>query len=488
MSVIKSAILLATIMSTGTVYAKNFMTFMGGGGEPQGNDTIFDSQVQGMAAFDQNANWETQVSFNGGHSETEGLIRNGFSKKGISNTPFTEDSYNQIIADYETKIKNGAIKSGDQLLLVISTHGTVKKSDKDLTHDISVKGGTIENFDTGEGSKIVSLDKLKELSDLALKHGIKLGIIDLSCHSGNTLPLKNSHTCVISSTGPNHYGYAGKNNGTYTHQFISRMKKGKSLEQVFLDARGDFTDLSFPMISTPTGEKLNDLLYDPITPYLYSYDPKFDKFSQYVKDAAEQGPACQLPQEKQELMNLISQFQTIKKYAKDSEYYSSDAKKFKESVTEYYNYLDKLKSEYASLKGPDKKSPKEKFSTVSNDGGLSSSANWEYSQEEILSYKVETMKKYYQDRLAANPGLSKAALEAALGNVLKIENRQKELIRQNPDLEKKMTYFKNLPQLQNESNRLARQVADQAKSFYQAYYKNAAASDKSPNPCKDFVL
>ena len=488
MSVIKTSILLVSLLGAFELHAKNFMTFMGGGGEPKGDDTIFDTQVEAMGAFNNQADWDTQVSFNGGHRETEIKIVKGFRKKDITNTPFTEQSYNKIIQDYEDKIRNGTIRTGDQILLMISTHGVKKINESELTHQISVKGGAVQNFDTGEGSRIVSLDKLKNLTTLAEKNGIKLGIVDLSCHSGNTLPLQNSHTCVISATGPDHYGYAGTNTTTYTNQFISNMKKGSSLEEVYLKAREGFGDLSFPMISTPVGNKLNDLLYDPLTPYLYSYNPKYDKFSEYLKAEAEKGEACQMPQERQELVNLISQFQKIKKYNKDIEYFSSNAKLFQEAVDKYYNFLNKLRTDYASIKGPDKNAPKEIFESVVTDGIGKSDPKWVYSQEEILAYNVEQMKKYYQDKINASTGFAKLSAQGPLANVLKIEARQKELMKQNPDFAKKKTFFEQMPMLERESDKLAREVAFQAKNFYQAYYKNAAAADKAPNPCKDFIL
>lgn len=488
MSVIKTSFLLMALTAVGTLHAKKYMTFMGGGGEPQGNDTIFDLQVKSMGEFDAKADWETQISFNGGHSETETLLVKGFRKKGIINTPFTEDSYNKIIQDYEDKINSGAIVKGDQLLLVISTHGAKKKTDKELTHDISVSGAAIQNYDTAEGSSVVSLDKLKNLTTLAESKGIKLGIVDLSCHSGSTIPLHNSSTCVISATGPNHYGYAGNGPSTYTNAFISSMKKGKSLEATFLDARREFTDLSFPMISTPAGLELNSLLYDPLTPYLYSYDPKHDKFSAYIKEQVLKGDACEMPQEHNELLSLISQFQIVKKYSKDIEYYSSDARKFQDTVKKYYAYLDKLRRDYSKLKVPDKNGPKEKFCEVTEEKDIKSESCWEYTLDEILSFKADVMKNYYEKKLPGLTGHERQSTQAALNNTFKIANRQAQLMKENPDYAKRKVFFNDIPDLEKESYRLAQEVALYAKPFYRFSYLNKAAADRKPNPCKDFIL
>lgn len=484
MSVIKTSILLMTL-SIGPLHAKNFMTFMGGGGEPKGESTIFDYQVKSMGKFNGASSWDTKVSFNGGHKKTEELLSKGFSKQGVTNTPFTEESYNQIIKDYEEKIKIGQVQSGDQLMLIISTHGAQKKA-KDVTHDISAKGGEIKNYDTAEGSKLVSLDKLQNLATLAESKGIKLAIVDLSCHSGSTLPLSNSRTCVISATGPNHYGYAGDSQGTFTNAFIDKMKKGKSLEEVFLDARENFTDLSFPMISSPVGLEINKELYNPLTPYLYFYDPKHDKFSPFIKEQAAKGEACSISQEHNELLSLISQFQKIKNHSKD--YYASDARKFQDTVKKYYAVLEKIRSEFLKLSPVDPKAPEEKFCTDFESKNLKYTSCWQYSVEEILSFNAKFMTELYENKLKNASEQNKVDIEVALSNAKKVAARQEQLLKENPDFIKRKTFFEAWPNLEFETDQLARKVAAEARSFYQAMYFNKSVSDKRPNPCKDFVL
>ncbi|WPU66323.1 hypothetical protein [Peredibacter starrii] len=484
MSKVKTTLLLS-LMTCAPLHAKNYMTFMGGGGEPAGPETIFDYQVKSIGDFNSNSTWETQVSFNGGHSKTEGYIADSFKRK-ATNSRFTESEYERIIKDYETKLNNGQITSGDQLMLVVTTHGSMKKRDDEKTHDVSVTGGAVQNFDTAEGSRMVSMDKLENLVKLAEKRGVKLAIIDLSCHSGNTLALNRPNTCIISATGPNHYGYAGGGSGPFTNSFIDSMKKGKSLEEVFLNARNTFSDLSFPMISSPVGMDLNEEMYDNITPYLYRYDSNHDKFSPYVTNEASKGEACEEPKNYQELTNLITQFEDIKK-ARGVDYSSRDGKKFRESVDRYYTLLTKMRTDLSKLATP-KTSPKEEFCTEKDDGVIKLRSCMTLNQNEILSYNAEPLKKLYAKRIQSTSGKDKEDAEMTLERITKVERRQQQLIRENPDYAKRANFFKDWPKLEEETTRLSYEVAGHAKAFYQERYKQKASSDTRPNPCKDFIL
>ncbi|WP_408095361.1 hypothetical protein ACJVC5_09980 [Peredibacter sp. HCB2-198] len=484
MSKVKITLLLS-LMTCGPLHAKNYMTFMGGGGEPAGPETIFDYQVKSIGSFNSNSNWETQVSFNGGHSKTESYLADSFRRK-ATNTRFTESEYDRIIKDYETKINNGQITSADQLMLIVSTHGSMKKTDKEKTHDVSVTGGAVQNFDTAEGSRMVSMDKLQNLVNLAEKKGVKLAIIDLSCHSGNTLALNKPNTCIISATGPNHYGYAGNSPAPFTNAFIDNMKKGKSLEEVFLNARSSFNDLSFPMISSPVGMDLNNEMYDNITPYLYRYDANHDKFSPYVTAEAAKGEACEEPKNYQELTNLIMQFENIKK-ARGVEYSSRDGRKFRESVDRYYALLSKMRTDLSKLATP-KNSPKESFCTEKDDGFLKLRSCMSLGQSEILSYNAEPLKKLYQKKIETLSGKEKEEAKDVLDRVLQIERRRAQLIRENPDFERRAAFFSSWPKLEDETMKLSYEVADHAKAFYQERYKHKATTDSRPNPCKNFVL
>jgi hypothetical protein len=51
---------------------KKFIAVMGGGGEPKGDNTIFDRSITELGNYlEKNPEWVSTVSFNGGHSKTE---------------------------------------------------------------------------------------------------------------------------------------------------------------------------------------------------------------------------------------------------------------------------------------------------------------------------------------------------------------------------------------------------------------------------------
>lgn len=185
------------------------MLIIGGGGEPNKETTIFDMNLEKVASFQEKSGYKTTISFNGGHVDTEKIVNSNFKGEVSNRGAFTGENYDQIISETIKKLENGQIPANDKILLYINTHGAEKESNE-LTHKISVTGGNVQNFNTLAGSKTVSLDRLKELADLAERKNVKLGILDMSCHSGSSMALANSKTCVISAAGPNHYGIIGR--------------------------------------------------------------------------------------------------------------------------------------------------------------------------------------------------------------------------------------------------------------------------------------
>lgn len=481
---LKRATFLILLTLGPSAFAKNYAVFMGAGGEPKGAKTIFDRQARAMGGFTQKADWQTELTFNGGHSTTEAVLTDTFGKKGITNKPFTEASYNQLIQDYEEKITKGEITNGDQLMLVISTHGA-HNNGKEKTHQISVTGGEIEDFNSGAGSITVPMDKLENLTKLAEQKGIKLAIVDLSCHSGNAIPLNNSKTCVVTATGPNHYGYGGDGNA-FTNKLLESFQQGKSLEEVFINARKNYDDRSFPMISSPVGLDVNTELYDPLTPYLYNYDEKFDKFSPYITQEAAKGEACKSPEQFQDLMNLIADVESVKKAAKNAKFSSKDARKLRESLKSYYDIMTGLRTNLQSLNLPDLK-PREKFCAKYEISGGKVETCIEYSLSEVMTVDLAWLEKHYQTQIAKNDS-NKDMMTASLDFIPQIKARREALIAANPDLAKQATFFKDQKDLEQKTTQLANTIADASRALYQSLYRQKASTDTRPNPCKDFIL
>lgn len=470
--------------------AENYAVFMGGGGEPKGNKTMFDIQIPRLKKAVDSKTWKTQIAFNGGHKNTEAVIQKNFGAA----PPFTTEAFKRIIQDYKKKIEDGTIKPGDQLLLHVDTHGAENNSwNKEKSHSIATSGGTIQDYNTGAGSTLVSMDELDGLIKLASDKGVKLALLDFSCHSGNSLALNQPNTCIISATGPNHYAYGGTGS-VFSSQFVKNMKKGRSLEDVFLEARKNTRDKAFPMISSPVGLDLNEEIYKAITPYMYDYDPSFDKFSPYLLSEIEEGASCEAPEQLESLLKLIDEVKGLKNISKEATYGSKEAEKLKSALKEYYSLMDQLKKQYTALNVPQMKT-KEKFCSpytiVYNNKYLKDRTEEncvEYSLQEMLSSSFDWAEKYYTEMSAKTDEYSKKYGQGQLENLKKVRARKEELLKQYPDMEKRKTFFQDQPKLESKTRSLAWKVSEAQQDFYNALYRQRAKEDTRPNPCKDFVL
>ncbi|MBY0413750.1 MAG: hypothetical protein K2Q18_06280, partial [Bdellovibrionales bacterium] len=273
---------------------------------------IFDDGLKKFAPNLNGSKWKYDVAFNGGHFTTEEILKTSYGKAQTTRK-FAESDYLGIIKSYKEKIESGAIKKNEQLIIMINTHGGINNDSKKVTHEISLSGKPLTNLDTLKGSETASLDDLTSLRDLAESKGIRLGIIDLSCHSGSTQNLKSTNTCVISATSPKHYAFAGPN--TFAENFLSTLKPGVTLEQAFLKARGDAKggDTSYPMISTEEHAAVEKAIYSNIAPYLfYQEGEKSKKLSNYLSDLAPDNMLiCIRESQFQELISKINELQKI---------------------------------------------------------------------------------------------------------------------------------------------------------------------------------
>ena len=125
----KSLIIFILIFSS-TIFAedtKNHLLVLGGGGEPAKPGTIFDGVLKLLTKYHASTSWEsTAVTFNGGHSDTELILKN-FSK---DINGFTGKNYQQTINKYIEMMDNidgKGIKENEQIIIYIDTHGYEKK-------------------------------------------------------------------------------------------------------------------------------------------------------------------------------------------------------------------------------------------------------------------------------------------------------------------------------------------------------------------------
>ena len=451
---------------------------------------MFDGEVSDMGKLSQSVGGEVVVSLNGGHSKTEEIIAKSFK---VPNQPFVESNFEKIIADYEAKLRSGEISKNDQLMLMINTHGA-ENYGREKTHNIAYSGAEMKDLNTGAGARTVSLDKLETIAKLAEEKGVKLAIIDLSCHSGNTLPLKNSKTCVITSSGPNHYGYGGSSI-TFPRRLFKYMNKGVNLEDAFIKARSATWDLSFPMISTDVGLEINEKLYTPLTPYLFYTSSNANKLTPYIRREVVDGcVTCQNESQMEAIRAVMEEARAFQAVAKNAKFTNKEAQNLEKAIKDYNDVQIKLKEGLKSLNIPDLKKS-EKFCSERERDEIKWVNNkivtvkkmeetcTDYTIREIMYGNFEWSKEFYKK----NANVEMNDFYGAQYKIIElVEKKKAELALKHPDLKKWETYFDDQKLLTARTYKLAMNVAYASQHLYEALY-NQKRSDKS-NPCKDFVL
>ena len=268
---------LALIFFQPAYAGQKYFYHFGGGGDPQGETTIFDNGLRSVGSFVGDSNWNSNILFDGGHRMTEKILT-GKYKRAKSIGSFTEINFNQYLNELEQKIINGEIGAGDQLMVMFDSHGAEQKI-YEKTHSIAYTQGVANNPNTLRGARTLSLDRMKNLMRLAKANKVKLALMDFSCHSGNTQKLADGHACIISATGPKHYSFSGSGSflgftwaSTFSDKFFKLMDQGENLEDIYLEARTVGDNPGFPMISTEEGRSVQIYLYHLLTPFLYFDD------------------------------------------------------------------------------------------------------------------------------------------------------------------------------------------------------------------------
>jgi hypothetical protein len=440
------------------------MAVLGGSGEPTkkfdgspNQTTIFDPGLQKMGEFNRShPNIRSQIFFNGGHAQTEEIARQGFG----SSRPFSASAYYQIIQDYKTKLNNGQIRSGDKILINLYSHGATRDIGE-KTHKIAAGAGTMTNADAVSGVSTVSVDDLKSLADLAKSKGVKLGIIDLSCHSGNSLAIADSNTCVISATGPNHYSGAGTL--SFGTLFSGGLASGKSLEEVFLSARARFVDNSFPMISSPAGMQTQEKLYSQETPFLYYFNPASDKFTPYMEQTASAIGECSVDAN---VRGLNSEVEALLNAGANAEL-TAKLNNFRTAYSAYHAYIRDIKRKMDEFGIGDIGKVYQLCS-----GSLCQS----YTAKEILKTSWKENIPYYTEQ-----GDRQRVELMRQGESLKAQ-----ILADNPRFRDAARFWQSLPDLQRNTSKLQGDVSRSHHELYLEMYRRSSAT--GPNPCRDFKL
>lgn len=274
----------------------------GGGGEPEGETTIFDDSLKHLAETQKRMGLKINASFNGGHSTTESILKN---QLGTTATDFIPENFQNTIKEYIAKINSGKIKPGENLLVLVDTHGepTDENAKAETTHDISMAiRGKIR------GSRLESMSLLKELANVAKDKKINLGIVDFTCHSGNSLFLANEYTCVVTASSAKLLGYTD-----FAENFYQSISKGTSLEEVFLKARAESSSQGFPMISTNASKKSTDSILPLLQPYLLYQKGLANKITPYLQEVYESGDVglCKREVEFEKLVKQVEEFEMV---------------------------------------------------------------------------------------------------------------------------------------------------------------------------------
>jgi len=457
------------------------VVWLGGGGDPPTlPTTIFDTTLKNLAGAKERAGLKIDMAFDGGHGETQKIIANEVK---VSNKDFNAKNYEDMISKYLAKIKSGEIKKGEQLIVVMDTHGgdnTPKRSGAEphKTHSLALTGGGISDYTKISGDKSSSMDVMLELSKAAKDYGVKLGIIDLSCHSGHSINLANENTCVITSTGPNHFAYT-----SFANEFAKQIDKGKSLEEVFLDTRKNTSDASYPMISNKAGRILNDRYYSAFSDYLqYKHDDNADKLTPLVFDLAMDNNLCKREDSFSMLIKEIERFEKISGPLKSI--YSGE-ERLLEELKSYKKIQDELVLKIKKM-GFDKTSKKEKitFSIKLKNGKIKTESE-DISWDSIISMYPTNSIPYFED--LAKKAETRKEREGHLLTAEKfkqIDKKRSEIYRDYPGLKNKSEILSDISKMQADLIKKAGLVSQLSRKFYDFKYLEEKRRTKDNfDPC-----
>lgn len=332
---------------------------------------------------------------------------------------------------------------------------------------------------------------LKKLTTLAKEKGVKVGIIDQSCHSGNSMALADDNTCVLSVTGPNHYGYAGP--GTDSAKLTENMTPGKNLEDLFLEARRTSGDSGFPMISSPAGKAVQEQLYGMLTPYLYYFDNKSDKLTPFITGTQED-LVCKYDQDFEQLNQMINNIEDIQVVTKQFLFFKwnettkkADLSALKQALAEYYAFQKDILKDVA---GVDLKIFNTSEKIVVSGGNYIQSID--YTWKELVSIDFDKIIADANTRLSqATTDFEKDSLKLNMELYKKAKKRGEEIAIQHPEYKTLQTKLASIENKESKSYTLANTVGKESRALYDELYKkvkNSETTATQPNPCKEFIL
>ena len=462
-----------------------YLYVMGGTGDTQGSQTMFDQSIENLADFANQKKWETKISFDGGHAETEKIISDKFPKKAVVG-PFAQINFDKTIDDIVEKIENASVSDKKQIMIVVDSHGIVRM-DNETSHSIGVASSP--ESAGGIAFLPVSLDTLKPIIEKAKEKNVKVAIFDGSCYSGATQDLANDNTCVISSASVDLPAYSFRDNiqarkegkSSFSGNFFEYIKTGKNLEEVYLQARRESALPDFPMISTAAGKAANSKLAALTDSYMrFDGIPDMPSFSQqYAGDDFEKVKCAT----RDNFHKMESTLDEIGRAFQAGQLGSAIAEA-KTALKEYRDFQIQYESAHEKTQGIESKFndmiSKENGDLFKDKMGLAAiGANYDkaiqFYQKSYEKLADEDEKKFYKETIDSIKK-QKAIVD---GFTQKLSPEEKSALSH---------YQKKLKEAAEKTYPLATHLSIKLRKVYDQFYLAEANSAGAKNPCRDFVL
>lgn len=464
------------VLNSAYVSAKDHFYVIGGGGEPAGSKTIFDGSLTRLDRYLKSTNnWHKSIYFNGGHSETESLISKIPQDEPTQH--FQPNDYEKFLQSTLLKIQNGDIQKGEKLLLFIDSHGAVRSADRnELTHSIS----------SSDKNNMVNLDKLESIISLAHKKGIKVGLIDNSCHAGaiHSLEKFNSDMCIISASSDKNFSYTD-----FAENMAENFQKNKNLEEVFQHTRRASLAKGVPLINTPVGKVVQELIKEM---HPLFFDPTYDpigsannKLEAFLDHKIQNSGVCQEIPIPEALMKAINKAEELSIVQKRVLFWTvTEKKEFTELsnlIKEHYKLLNaaKLKRE-VTLPLLDQK--------------IKLTAPFQYSEYTWGEVARIDYEKYIKEseEIINNPNSSNVEKSSSqsLVKFYRAIKETHEKLKQKTDFIKAQAVQKELDDLYGKIGTSGSAIAHKERELYDSLYQSLEKTElgKAPNPCREFTL
>jgi hypothetical protein len=485
-------LVLVCFLFLNVAYSKDRLVIFGGGGEsPYKSSTLFDRNLQDFSDYANQSAYETSLYFNGGHENTD-KIRNGFSKA-IDNQNFNQNSFNDMLDRLLKDISDNKIKKDEQIFLYISGHGE-KASEEQGAHAIA-GSGAISNLINFNNTERINLNLLQGVIDAAEAKGIKLALYDSSCFSGSTLKLKAKKTCIITSSGPNHFSYMtnplfGKSDSQYKEMLVFndlmsrglKLKKYSNLEDLFLASRKESFGADFPMANTSAATAAQALLYKDISDYLELEATNFNTIKDVIGKLKTEKQICDFENNFQKITFKIEELSksVAKAIGRDRSVFNDLLK----SISEYHQViiaqahanlvLEKYNAKYIEIPLNGVSSKVEMRAFLSADYGEALS-ELEKNRDEELKNSNLTMQQR-QEILSQF-----AAQISKIQNALKVREN---LVGSNKDLKAAFLAIQEWNKRDDRFATLAFDIGVRSRKVYDLLYKTKLDN----NACRDFKI